>query len=266
MSKLEHKGIIGFFDILGYSNLLENNDIGPNTEEVIDIILNAKSNIYKEYYTQSIKAKEIYDEYVRYIVISDSILFYSYYLNEDEIDVQWKYFLLYLNIFQKYMFDKGLPVRGVVNVGNYFIKENCFAGKTIIDAIKFSNRIKMAACALHEAASYELKNIDFSMNLPETDLSEITIDYPFIDDPLLNCISLNCPHIPKEALARPPHIIKFPTFLNMMVLKVIDKNINLTNYVSNSFSKYNKKIDSNEVRDKIVATTNFLEACRKTTE
>jgi hypothetical protein len=49
----------------------------------------------------------------------------------------------------------------------------------------------------------------------------------------------------------------------MMVLKGNTKAINIKKYVEDSFSKHNKKIDSKDVQEKIEATINFLESCKK---
>lgn len=254
--------IIGFFDILGYTNLLKQNDVGEITQKVIDIILNAKSEIYKQNFESKThpKAADVY-KFIEWRIVSDSILVYSEFKLKNAIDVHWTQFLLFSNIFQKYMFEEGLPVRGVINTGDIYIKENCFAGKPIIDAYELSKKIKMAACILHKDANVELKKIVFS-NLPESSVYDLLIDYPFIYDRLFDCMLKGCTFIPKEALFKAPEEFGNSYFLNMMILKGNTKEKSIEKYVEDSFSKHNKKIDSKDVQKKIEATTNFFEACK----
>jgi len=254
--------IIGFFDILGYTNLLKQNDVGEITKKVIDIILNVKNEIFKQHFKSQTqpKAEDVY-KFIKWIIVSDSILVYSKFKFKNGIDIHWVQFLLFSNIFQKHMFDEGLPVRGVINTGDIYIKENCFAGKPIIDAYELSKKIKMSACVLHDDANVELKKITFSY-LPESYVYNLLIDYPFVYDRLFNCIQKGCTFIPKEALCRAPEIIGNSYFLNMMVLNGNINEKSIKQYVEDSFSKHNKKIDSKDVQDKIKATIYFFETCK----
>jgi hypothetical protein len=58
------------------------------------------------------------------------------------------------------MFIEGLPVRGVINYGKYFLRENCFAGKSIVEAYQLCKKIDLSACVLTEKASDEIHKFD----------------------------------------------------------------------------------------------------------
>ncbi len=146
-------GIIGFFDLLGYQSLLENNDDQFDvTNEVLDVLSNIESRS-KDYLQKSglyegiIIASKKWD----YLIFSDTILL-SLTLNPKN-DLQSKIVNLFYSlsffasifVLSKLLFDFGLPFRGALNYGKFIINKNCFAGKIIVDSYKLSNKLDVAA-------------------------------------------------------------------------------------------------------------------------
>jgi len=58
------------------------------------------------------------------------------------------------------MFQEGLPLRGAISIGEFFIKDHCFVGKAITDCHDFASKTEWAGCALVPNAEAEFKKID----------------------------------------------------------------------------------------------------------
>jgi len=78
-----------------------------------------------------------------------------------EADSRLPVLLTLIAIFTKNMFESGLPVRGVMDYGQYIVNENInfFAGKPIIDAYKLCNKINLAACCISPNLTNEINKL-----------------------------------------------------------------------------------------------------------
>jgi len=66
---------------------------------------------------------------------------------------------VYVAFFQKTAFDQGLPMRGAVDWGNFFVSEYRFAGKPIIDAYRMSGRLEFSGCVFCKNAAEEFERL-----------------------------------------------------------------------------------------------------------
>jgi len=162
------KGIIGLFDILGYENFLENNSeekLDRAAIRVIEFIAEADT-IVKKQLIGTVKgniklATRLLGE-VESIAFSDTILMTSAYANdadEKAKQVKWNNFIFLAIAFSRYMFDYGLPVRGVISFGQFLVKKNCFAGKPIVEAFQLSRDMDVSATVLTHEARRECQSI-----------------------------------------------------------------------------------------------------------
>lgn len=139
------KGIIGFFDILGYQSFLKNN----SAEESVNVVLNSITGVPEEVgniikkvsETMGAKAgKEIYVEVaasIKHIVFSDTIvLTMPYPIGPDTRWMQTAIVVMsaYAGRLAAEMFRSGLPLRGVLHEGEFFSKDMCLAGRGIVEA------------------------------------------------------------------------------------------------------------------------------------
>ncbi|MEQ8261207.1 MAG: hypothetical protein RH947_13005 [Alcanivorax sp.] len=166
MEKVEtKKGIVGFFDILGYTNFLQNNEAEQAARVVVDILnkIDRKvpelcSDIFddaKSEFTDVI-------ERIEWLVFSDTILM-ALPWQQGEIDEirfnEWVAFTMAAQVLSRLMFDVGLPLRGGITVGEFLVEGNCFAGTPIIEAYRLSESLELSATALSPAAQEDLKNL-----------------------------------------------------------------------------------------------------------
>jgi hypothetical protein len=162
------RGLVGFFDLLGYKSIIENNPIG----EVISVV-----KILQETIRESLKKLNATEEFLpkvhprlqnvsptNHIVFSDSILVYAGF---PELETEQR---LQVGIFNGFccglisgLFWAGLPVRGAWAFGDYFVERTehgiYLAGAPIIEAYEFSNCVNMSACVIAPSAERVLAEI-----------------------------------------------------------------------------------------------------------
>ena len=155
------KGIVAMLDILGYSSLIENNDVGENTAKILDIINSLPKNEVEKRYQKydREKLKEVVSS-ISYLVFSDTILL-TIEVDEKHNTLKGIYWGVALqtlsNLFKSFL-DNGLPLRGAVSYGEYITRDFCFAGKPIINAYRFGNTLNSAGILIDEYALAEIVN------------------------------------------------------------------------------------------------------------
>ena len=173
-----HNGLIGFFDILGYQNLLEKNEPEDIAQSVLPFLTNINATVssgLKDYVNKSPvmgESKDFFNKIVdsfEWLIFSDTILLTLNIDNESKKYSEY-YWIAFMNAcvtLQANMFRAGLPVRGVINYGKYYFKDTCFAGRTIIEAYQLSSQLEIAACVFADNAQKELVNQQKSLEKKE---------------------------------------------------------------------------------------------------
>jgi hypothetical protein len=151
------QGLVGFFDILGYQNIIDNNTIDEVSEIISQLLLKLPDDARVEL-TESLagegreslrnKMKEL-----KARMISDSILLvFPVDVKEGRLE-RLKYFTLfkaYVDRLLTYTFIAGLPMRGAIDFGEYFLEEDCFAGKPIINCFRLGQSLDFSGCVMTE--------------------------------------------------------------------------------------------------------------------
>jgi hypothetical protein len=161
-------GFVGVFDILGYQSFLESG-ISEVTFRVVNTLVELPQQIEevrKNFMGKSIEELGDSDlawalRQIEPLVVSDSILLRSSY-DEDHVrnqPLQAAAFVMWACIFERYMFEQGLPVRGAIAFGDFIFVQHVFAGKPIIDAYNLGQSLNLAACAIHETAKDEFQRL-----------------------------------------------------------------------------------------------------------
>lgn len=162
-------GIIGFFDILGYGNMMRNN----NPEVILNNIIRPLTNIGEftadklnklantiPQEEQKIDVKAVCSE-MEWIVFADSILItLETGENTKESYNKWFVFIAACLLLDQNTFINGIPLRGAVNYGDYLTYENSFAGKGIIDAYELGESVDLSVLVLSDEAVTELQKLE----------------------------------------------------------------------------------------------------------
>jgi hypothetical protein len=156
----QKEGLVGIFDILGYQYIIDNNQINY----VADLISNILLPLPQETADKLIQTYKTTPNIVDYVssaikddlkwrIFSDTILL-SFPFDAKKppllISKGYIFFLNYVSRFLRSAFDAGLPLRGAIDYGEFYIKENCFAGKPIINSYRLSQELQISGCAMTE--------------------------------------------------------------------------------------------------------------------
>ena len=168
MSKIPiHVGLVGLFDILGYKNLIKNNQLESTANIITDIVneLPEKAKrIYLEGRKEEVKpkVKNIQQE-IKSLVVSDTILLAlpldDFFDNDKEVFEKWLIFTSQVSCLLRTSFDEGLPLRGILDYGSYMMTSNCWAGKPFIDAYSLAGDLQISGCALAPGAETVFRDI-----------------------------------------------------------------------------------------------------------
>jgi|SRR5579862_6791630 len=164
-------GMVAYFDILGYLNFLSKNTDDALDETAIKVIeyVSVAVEESKNNFTKNLQFVEGVDKErflamirkIRTITFSDTILMtWSYEELEQEANKGWKWsvFIFICSLFSRQMFDYGMPVRGVLSFGRFFVKDGCFAGKPIVDAYSLSTDLDLAITVIDKEAEKEMRH------------------------------------------------------------------------------------------------------------
>ena len=162
-------GIIGFFDILGYGNMIRNNDPNIILNNIIYPLVNigkiTKDKLNELADTipeeeQKINVNAICEE-MKWIVFADSILItLETSENTKESYNKWFVFITACLLLDQNTFVNGIPLRGAVHYGDYLTYKNSFAGKGIIDAYELGESVDLSVIVLSDEAVTELQKLE----------------------------------------------------------------------------------------------------------
>ena len=167
-------GWVGFFDILGYINLLERNEPESIAEEVIPILTGAKTALLEDInflFTQLHGSEKDIPENVKNIIASlQSIVFSDTILLTMPVQAESNYqediacfiFQMACSGVQTDLFRAGLPLRGAIDYGKYFVQDSCFAGRPIVNSYHLCQQLELSACVLSDEACKHFRSLPFN--------------------------------------------------------------------------------------------------------
>lgn len=167
-------GVIGFFDILGYKNFLENNDVDKPIVEILEKINSIPNEILSLYKEGDVKK---YIESVHCLNLSDTIILSIKFENTD-LKTRMHQFLALIavsSLLMQDMFRFGLPLQGVIEYGEFVIVKNCFAGRPLLRAYSLCKDLNIISCVFGDGAKDFIKQLNIK---PGSSLEQLFIKYP----------------------------------------------------------------------------------------
>jgi len=141
------EGLVAFFDIMGFSEMISNNELKKSTEIILEIFHRAKNEVHQEF-----------DVLIQYnlipelFIFSDSILAYqipTLHNSPELTKLSSSCFVKLCGRLTAELLKKGLPARGAISKGKFSIIDGkTFAGKCIMDAHALSEKLQLAGCAV----------------------------------------------------------------------------------------------------------------------
>lgn len=145
-------GLVGFFDVLGYRKLNENSQI----KEAVLVIRGILESTRRSQKANDFVGTLVDQTFCEHVVFSDSILVYSSFNKSRDQATSAGMFASYCSGLITELFWAGLPVRGALALGDYFVENHmgsvCLAGRPIIEAYKLADCVDLAACVVAPSA------------------------------------------------------------------------------------------------------------------
>lgn len=249
-TKMAKQGLVGFFDILGYQNIIDKNSIDDVSLIITDVLIRLHESVIERLESPLQNIPKVVDllrsltNGIQAKLISDSILLVLP-TQKDDLEkgplkllpepqglfIMYFIFTTYVSVLLKLTFEKGLPLRGAIDFGDFFLEGNCFAGKPIIDCYRLGSRLDFSGCVMTTSCRDRLLQLLTEKNDFNLELSDFGYDY-------------HCPC--KNQSYEPLFLIRW---LYNTVLQITD----LRQYVYEAFKEHNKDIGVG-VYDKMVNT------------
>ncbi len=258
------EGFLGFFDVLGYSKMIKS--MKNNLDGLIDIYTNTLMDIddlatslegNKKFLLTPIETKSF--------AFSDTLVLYQD-MPKGHVALQTSTIIVFLAevcYLLRLAFERGIPLRGAVSFGEYYIQEDkgCFLGYPVIEAHKMESKQKWSGATLCKSAwdkLYALHNESM-----ETQGEWRGIDLRGRFSPLNNPLWEKYP-IPHEsssidgiALCWHDEVLDFLRLEKIPRIKKHELE-NVGQFVGEKFRQHGKNIDSDDVKIKIKNTATFL--------
>ena len=170
MSQIQPEfGFIGFYDILGYSQIMLHNNIHKTSQFVSDTLMNIPKDLigrlrglYNSENGETLEGRP-YDsvewqrmlDKIQWIIFSDSILISMPMSPGLDTLSQANLYLAFSKVCATLLnqtFLAGFPLRGGISIGEFFIEDRCFAGRPIINAYRVAQELEMSGAVLDENA------------------------------------------------------------------------------------------------------------------
>ena len=259
------KGIIGLYDILGYTDFLNNNSFDTAIKDIDNVLKtiansdNYSTNKVFDIFMRSHNANEVIVKkllrQMKWFIFSDTIIQISTFKKDERPGSKynkWLTFLIASLILNRYMFNSGLPLRGAITTGNFLFRKLCFAGKPIIDAYELANSLDLSACVITEEAYNEVATLINSTKYENVKklFNALIVKYQIPK----NDKSTNTDNQNQKSLFT----------LNLFVPKafkrsIIKKDADLYKYVLKKFKMHNKRVTEKEVLRKVENTKKLFE-------
>jgi len=185
-------GIVGFFDILGYSSFLENNPVEMAVEVIRNFQIRIPEEVTKRVTDMIPSGSQPASEEslsllmkMKWLVFSDTIviaLSYDASINPLMNYMNWLVFFPVTMVLNQTMFQNGLPLRGAISFGEFYMESNFLAGKPFVEAHRMANNLDLCACVLNQSAKKEyeemfgkIAKVPGIQNPPN--LAQLTFDY-----------------------------------------------------------------------------------------
>lgn len=147
-------GLVGVFDILGYQNIIQNNQINYVAELITKVIQQLPKDIldYMKGVTMATKENKLEPvDIIDYKIISDTIIIYMPDHKFPDLNdrlYSFAIFFAYAAFLLNRSFRKGIPLRGSLSYGEYFVSQNTFAGRPLVDCYRLGNSLEISGCVL----------------------------------------------------------------------------------------------------------------------
>lgn len=183
-----HTGLVAVFDLLGFRKIISQDDVAAS----ISLIQEAFRRRVGE--TIRFPGHSVMTGYnpsfvPEYLIFADTILLHTPTPGTMHPECVRLFFVQHCCRLMALLFSNGLPARGGITSGKYFVGDNCFAGKPIVDAEELGKRLKLSGCKVSSELQTEfmvdqdIAKLFFNHITPGGKEAEMLLNYlPLVPD------------------------------------------------------------------------------------
>lgn len=154
-------GLVGFYDILGYQNFIDNNSVEKAVEILNGVFTGLKAAVIQDYQNtwsgKASNARRRFDDVVIQ-TLSDSIILHLPVKQPEFPMSDWLTFLQTSRVIQRRLFDNGFPSRGAIATGKYYCRDGFLVGRPFMDAYRLSQSLEFSGSAMTPEAFQRFKD------------------------------------------------------------------------------------------------------------
>lgn len=263
-------GFFGMFDILGYGSLIKKNDL----DRLIEIF----NQIIKDIDQKAVTLMH-QDEHQHFsgitptetLVFSDTIILYQT-MSKSMADFGPS-FLIKACVLLRLGFEYGVPLRGGISFGEFFVHERVFLGKPIVEAFEAERHQQWSGAILAKSAEQKYKNYiekrrsSRNINWRGINMNPADLAASFSPDIVVNTNipikkKLEIRKIGGYSLRWDDFIVDYARLDDIKEINASLSRESIESRVKESFSAHEKEVDSDDVRQKMKYTIDFLEEMR----
>jgi hypothetical protein len=232
------RGLVAYFDILGFGQVVANEYLEKTARLVESALLDVPALVEKQ------MQRTDYTANLHWKIFADSILLWPSFSDMERKDAYHMHqFFHVCAALMQLMFKAGLPLRGAISEGDFFIRKHCFVGKPISDCHDLAEKTAWTGCVITTPVGEKLQKM---WRMPghnwKTIMEQVCLKYPV---PL------------KNAKKRARYLVIKWFHLNRWTMTdETDPRISVE--VNRSFRSHGKKIGRKEI-EKVENTKAFLE-------
>lgn len=153
------KGLVAYFDILGFGQMI---DIKSDEDfKRIRMIIRRTLVNFTQIQNASIEKSRgaLFHNTIESCSFADSILLWCKIAPTELEGYYWNIFFQLCGDLMNQYFNDGLPLRGAISHGKFYIEDHCFAGKPIKECYKWGKLTEWAGCVVVPEATEHLEKL-----------------------------------------------------------------------------------------------------------
>lgn len=241
---------VAFLDILGFSDLVKEND----TQYLLNLykrgIIEVNEILQKFWETDEWR-EHVKNPKVRSLTVSDSIILYT---EGNGLDSFLK-IIVYVHSFINYLISEGLPVRGAITFGDFVNisnrNNNILLGRSIVRAFELEKTQEWAGCVIDDIC-FERFDYDYKLSSP---LKALLGDFIQIIRFAVPFKDINT----KNLIFKEMYVINWPIAYHETIPNVPNFYVMKREVIEPAFSKHKKDVNNVGVKLKIENTLKFYD-------
>jgi len=258
-------GFFGFFDILGFKEIIDKNSLDYLCDVIGPILDTLDNQAVTMGGVDPLQGLCIHP--TNTFVFSDTIILYEKapQMPNRHIPSFGPTFIDKAAILTRLAFEKGVPLRGAISFGEYTVTDRYFFGKPILEAYMAEQKCKWSGVIFCESAVKQMQQQPPTQRVNWRGLENFPLEnHPFREELIVSDHKDPKGKTPRFPALRWDDILKVRQYVpdGLERLNSTKDDALIRKRIEDAFSQHNKDIHNEKTERKIENTFNFLIHCR----